>query len=280
MRIRALGAIAAIAAFAAPAAAAAPTPPLAETKIEALVTRAVLEARPHDEACHALPPMSGAMTFSDGVPSAELVDQLAILRRPQTEEDRVALDQLQGAPMGVVYRSAVRLAHAADGRTYVLLPTPASTWQRPERCLSAQDRTLRRLTRGASARVRRLGRAELADRRRPGWMQLDHISLMLSHDGIFSGGPGPTAAALRAGQAAPGVTGGMPGNPSVLHSVVRDGVASVTWHFAGGRTATATVQDNIASAEIAGGPMGLRFERSVLYDAAGAVIADVPAPTG
>ncbi|HEU4658262.1 MAG TPA: hypothetical protein VFR97_12090 [Capillimicrobium sp.] len=197
-------------------------------------------------ACEAPPP---GTTFVDTPPSAALVEQLAILRRPQTAEDLAAIDRLGTLPLGRVHRSGVRVAHAADGRSYVLYP---STARRP-----------------ASRRCR----GDVP------WPPVHRISVFTEQpDGTFGGGGLYSAGRLRTYADGFGSFGGGPGGePTILYALVRDGVARVTWVFQGGLRATGVVQDNIAAGEIAAGPLGLRLERTIYEAADGTILADVEA---
>ena len=78
--------------------------------------------------------------------------------------------------------------------------------------------------------------------------------------GSWGGGGGPNAARIATGVSGPGAFGGGPmGERAVVYAVVPDGVARVTWRFAGGLEATVPVADNIAAGEIASDPTRLQL---------------------
>jgi hypothetical protein len=266
---------AAAAALAVPAGAVATTPPKVETSPAQRAIAEVAERRP---AC-GRPYFPGA-SIVDTQPSAELTGQLAVLRGPQTAEDAAALERVARLPFGPYLRGTSKTVQAADGRVYDLVVAAAVPSQRPAACERLERRALRRVSRGLARAARRAAAEQLA--RFHASRSLDERVLMLGGEpgGPYGGGGGLTAAQVRAGQVLMGAQGFTAG-PTLVWGIVRDGAATVTLVLADGRGITLPVQDNVVSGEIPGSPFGVGpGARTIVRDAAGAVLSDVTAPSG
>ncbi len=176
-------------------------------------------------------------TISHGSPSALLLSTLGILRRPATPEDSLPPRGLELPFVQDVFVDYVRVAHAADGREYYIVPAGNARALPVESraCLAAFHRHLLRLLRGKPARVRRRVLhfyAERArnDRRLAGRGPVEGVFMFArGPHGLGGGGGGVDAAYLETH----GMFGssGTRGRSSVVSGLVPDGVATVTSTF-------------------------------------------------
>jgi hypothetical protein len=221
------------------------------------------------KACAPEPPRS---TVTHDPPSAELLAMLGILRRPATPDDAPAADALTFLPASDVYVDYIRVAHAANGRTYWIVAARDALHfdPIPQFCLHRIHQRLRRLSRAETPRVRRRARyfynqmvrnnRRLAHRK----PQEGVFVFERSGDGVRGGGGGAGLSFLRErGQFG---TSGTNDRSAVVSGLIPDGVATVTSTFGttysrgSGRkprryakpiTRTDPVQDNIVSFEVA-----------------------------
>jgi hypothetical protein len=110
-----------------------------ERRIGRLLNRAI-RAVERNERCRLPHPSERGPTFTDAAPSAELVDTFAVLRRPQTTEERIADDRLgRGLPAENIYRGAYRIATSAGGRRFLIVAAQNTNLftPRPPECTDA-----------------------------------------------------------------------------------------------------------------------------------------------
>jgi len=202
----------------------------------------------HDRACKPPNPRHGprAATISEGTPSAAMLSAFAILRRPQTAQDTPAQGAAKAASPGTqeVFVKYVRRAQYHYGGGYYLIPAGNVVGQAatPARCDTEQASALRTELRRTPTRIRQLAirvqAGQLAWQRyreqHPGGICLEHLN---SH-GFGGGGCGATLADT---EQHPGL--GMSEGDSeggwIQSGLVPDGIASITYHYAGKRATRA-----------------------------------------
>jgi hypothetical protein len=201
---------------------------------------------------------------------SELHAALAILRRPQTERERIPDGQVR-VPGDTVYRGAYRIATSASGRQYLLVATQSANrfTPRPPECADAFRSHFDAQLAGRSARFVREAREALDQILRdepgsPGATQpFEGLYLFEYRDGgVGGGGGGGSLASLR--QHAPTTSTG-DDRTSIVSGLVPDGVAAVELTFprvaSRGRyrppkryartiTLTAPVHDNVISVRV------------------------------
>ena len=240
------------------------------------------------------------MTISHGSPSAALLSILGILRRPATPEDALPSQGVDLPFVQDVFVDYVRVAHAADGREYYIVPAGDARAGLPvesHACLSTFHRTLLRVLRGKPARVRRRALHFYAERARND----RRVATRGPQEGVFmfargphglgSGGGGADAAFLET-HGMFGSSGQRDGS-SVVSGLVPDGVATVTSTFQrvysrglGHRPAvypsvirrTDPVQDNVVSFAVARSAEDALASRMVWRAADGSVVRVISEP--
>jgi hypothetical protein len=229
--------------------------------------RATVRSNPR---CEVRPPDREG-TFTDAAPSAELHAAFAILRRPQTERERIPDGQV-GVPGDTVYRSAYRIATSASGRQYLLVATQSANrfTPRPPECADAVRSHFDAQLAGRGARFVREARKALDQIIRDEWTGSPGV--MLPFEGLYlfeygdgavgGGGGGGSLASLR--EHAPTTSTG-DDRTSIVSGLVPDGVAAAELTFprvvSRGRyrpptryarkiTVTAPVRDNVISVRV------------------------------
>jgi hypothetical protein len=96
-------------------------------------------------------------TVNHEAPSDELLGMLGVLRRPATPEDQPPDDQFRFLPGSDIDIDYVRVAHAADGHDYWIVPARDTLRfdPMPQACLHEIHKRLRQLSHGKPERVRR-----------------------------------------------------------------------------------------------------------------------------
>jgi hypothetical protein len=224
--------------------------------------------------CNRRPPEG---TITHDAPSQELLDLLGILRRPATAEDSPPPGGMRFIPATAVYVDYVRLAHAADGRSYWIVPArhPLHTDPMPQSCLHRVHVRLRRLSHGQAPRVRRRAlhfynefvrnNRELATRQ-----PRDGVFVFGKRgDGIGGGGGGVDAAFIR--ERGEFGTSGDDDKSAIVNGLIPDGVATVTSTY-GDYERTDRVQDNMVSFEVARSAERAFPDKAVWRDADGNVV--------
>ena len=241
-----------------------------EREITAMLNRAS-RAVARDKRCR-LPRPPRRATFTDAAPSAALLDTFAILRRPQTEAERIP-DERTFLLVGNVHRGAYRIAISAAGTRHLIAVAESAgrTTPRPPECADRfrahfeADLTGHgpAFTREARAALRRIVRDEWTPA--PGAGEPREVLYLFDyrHGGPGGGGGGATLDFVR--------NGGMLGSRSVgasssiVSALIPDGVTTVEMTFARtasrGRyrpprrypsavTRTAPVADNVISLRV------------------------------
>jgi hypothetical protein len=236
------------------------------------------------------PPKS---TVNHDRPSQGLMDLLGVLRRPATPEDKPPDDPFLFLPGSDVDIDYVRVAHAADGRTYWIVPARDTLHFEPlpQSCLHRIHSRLRALGHGQPPRVRRRAlhfyNQLVADNRRLA-RRGPHEGVFVFEkrtDGIGGGGGGVDLTYLREhGQFG---SSGRSDQSAVLSGLIPDGVATVTSTFgttysrgpdrkprryAKAITRTDPVQDNMVSFKVARSAEDAFPEKMVWRDAAGKIV--------
>ena len=218
-------------------------------------------------------PKFGPATITHNAPSQELLSTLGILRRPATPEDVFPPDQLKFLDfVKGLYIDYVRIAHAADGREYQIIPAqnarafPAES----HACLHRLHTHLRRLSKGKPERVRRRAlhfyNQRVQNNRRLARGIAREGVFVFSHntEGIGGGGGGVGVKFIR--EHGMFVSSGTRDGTAIVDGLIPDGVATVISYFArkaprapGRRpkdygkpiVRTDRVQDNMVSFEVA-----------------------------
>lgn len=242
-----------------------------ERRITALLNRAS-RAVARDKRCRVQRAFEREMTFTDAAPSAELLATFAILRRPQTEEERIPDDRLTQLPVENVYRSAYRIATSANGRRYLILAAQNTNMfkPRPRECAEALRRDFERELEGRSPEFKRHARKALRQIIRDEWSGRPDSGQ--SHEGLFmfdftngggggGGGGGDVESVRKNGML--GTQGS--GSVSILSALLPDPVATVELTFPRtvsrdpyrppkryprAVTLTAQVKDNVISLQV------------------------------
>jgi hypothetical protein len=211
-----------------------------QTEAAKILTRAIAQVYKADPACRGASPFDSPPTFTDATPSAELLATLGVLRRePTAEETALDLDSLfhRFPPADGIFRRHVRLVTAADGTRYLVVPAQNTNrlWATPEPCIAAVEARVRRRLRGRNAKLRRTtmrlfgqfrdvhaGAAEPAAAH-------EGVFLFAFKDGRVTGGGGGGGAGEIKERGLAGASGDR--KSTTVHSLVPDGVSSVTFRF-------------------------------------------------
>lgn len=273
-----------------------------EREIVSLMNKAI-GAVQRDRTCRpALPPLGQPPTFTEAAPSAELLDTLRILQRPQAPEELLPDDAFFLLAAQDIYRRYVRIARSASGRAFVIVPARNTSFYepRPRRCIVELRRRFARLIAGRRMAFRRAARRELERIIRTEWAARDPGPVegvtMLEHrpDGGPGGGSGGGDADLirRRGAYSTSGSGSIP-LPSVVNALIPDGVATVTVSYprkasrgphrppqvyAKPVTLTVPVQDNVISFTVPRFPADAFPARQVWRAADGTVLRVVREP--
>ncbi|HEX6715274.1 MAG TPA: hypothetical protein VF066_17925 [Thermoleophilaceae bacterium] len=272
-------------------------PKTAEERAVDLINRASAQAN-RTPAC----PQSRRIpesTFNHDPPSAGLMNLLGILRRPATAEDKPPEDRFRFLPGSDIDVDYIRVAHAADGRQYWIVPARDALHfdPMPQSCLRAIHGRLRKLSRGKPERVRRLAlrfyNSMVASNRRLARRGPREGVFVFEKrgDGVSGGGGGGGLRFLREyGQFG---TSGIDNRSAHVNGLIPDGVATVTSTFGavysrGPRrkprrypkpiTRTDPVQDNMVSFDVARSAENAFPSKMVWRDADGKVVRVVRLP--
>jgi hypothetical protein len=241
--------------------------------------------------CQRRPPQS---TVTHDRPSDELLATFGVLRRPATSDDAVKAGQLQFLPAQDVYIDYVRTAHAASGRSYMIVAArnALSFEPQPADCIHRLHVLLRRALRGESRRVKRralhfYNRTARNNKR---------LARRLPREGIFVFGRSASGDLLGGGGGAPTsyirehgsfTSSGASNARAALDGLIPDGVATISSTFArvhsrgpGRRprvyprviTRSDPVQDNIVSFTVARSAEDAFPSKMIWRDADGRVV--------
>lgn len=196
----------------------------------------------HDPACKPPNPIHGPAdaTISEGAPSAAMLSAYAILRRRQTAHDTPAQGAVKAASPGIqdVFVKYARRAQYHYGGGYYLIPAGNVVRQpaTPARCDTEQETALRNELRRAPKRVRQLAirvQAEQLAWQRYRQQHPEGICLVhLNSRGFGGGGCGATLADTEQHPGL-GLSEGDSQGGWIQAGIVPDGVASITYHYAG-----------------------------------------------
>ncbi len=198
-----------------------------------------------DPACR---PGSGERvgTVSQGSPSAAILSELPVLRRPATRADRLPTRLYPGGP-GVagpngrdIYVRYIRRARVADGRSFYLEPDgkvgqPPLSQAAADRCYQLEAAALRaqlpKVPPSKRAATRRYGDAQFTLGRR-------NLTTSSVHEGVFLVDVSANGGGIDAGQGPATIQqtgmlggGGSPSAGIVMDGIVPSGVATVTLQF-------------------------------------------------
>ena len=242
-----------------------------ERRITALLNRASRSVA-REKRCRAQRAIDPETTFTDATPSGELLGTFAILRRPQTEEERIPDNRLTPLPVENVYRSAYRIATSSNGRRYLIVAAQnTNTFKpRPPECADALRRDFEAELEGRSPEFKRHARKALHQIIRDEWSGgpdsgQPHEGLFMfeyGKGGVGGGGGGGDIESVRKN----GMIGtqGTP-SASILSALLPDPVATVELTFpramsrgayrppkryARAVTLTAQVKDNVISVQV------------------------------
>jgi len=223
-------------------------------------------------------------TYDTGTPSDDLLNTLGVLRRPATRSDHVSRKQLDRFHISKLLVHYVRRVRAADGVTYLILPTsdaqPAPA--PPHSCDALIADAIRHHGRHRARAVvngaLKLARSDLARERAAARKpDVEGVDFYASRGhGAFSGGGGFTAADLRESGTA-GSFGHANPNESTFSSLVPDGVARITANYPKSShhkalTISSEVVDNVASFTVPRGPEDAFPKHITWFDADGTAI--------
>lgn len=264
-----------------------------ERQITAMLNRAMRATIRADRRCAVPSPFEGEPTYTDAPPSPELLAAFAILRRPQTESERIP-DERMRFPIGTVYRGAYRIATSDSGRQYLLVVAQngIGSTPRPPECADAFRSHFEDELTGRGARFKREARRALRRIIRDEWsgdpdatLPLEGLYLFDYRDGRIGGGGGGGTLESLWEYAPTGSTGDR--TSSIVSALVPDGVATVELTFprvvSRGRyrppkryartvAVTAPVRDNVISVRVPRPPQGAFPTRTVWKGAGGETI--------
>jgi hypothetical protein len=196
----------------------------------------------HDPACKPPHPVgrNGRATISEGAPSAAMLSAFAILRRPQTAQDTPAGGAAKAAAPVIqdVFVKYVRRAQYHYGGGYYLIPAGNVVGEQatPARCDTEQAAALRHELRRTPKRVRQLAiRVQANQLAWQRYRQQHPEGICLEHLNSHGFGGGGCGAVLAETEQHPGLgmSEGDAGGGWIQAGLVPDGVASITYHFAG-----------------------------------------------
>jgi hypothetical protein len=233
------------------------------------------------------------------MPSQSLLDTFAIFRRPATDEDRAAQDTPELIPADGIYVDYERIAHAADGRRYLIVPSQGSVHidPLPDSCLQRIHKALRRSLHGETPAVQRRAlhfyNSMVRNEHRLAHRKPQEGLFLFAHnaDGTGGGGGGTNVTYIR--EHGMFTSGGRTGASAVLSGLIPDGVATIDFTFARVhsrgrdhkprvypsviRTAV-PVQDNVVALDVKRSAEDAFPSKMVWRDSAGAVVRVVRLP--
>lgn len=271
-----------------------------EADITRLLNRAIRAIARADGSCRRYRGAPDRASFSDGTPSADALATFAILRRPQTERERIPDRDVALVPGEGIYRSGYRIAKAANGRQYLLVVATNANGYRPPpaQCADLLRTRFAAEIANRSREFKRRARAALRQIIRDEWTADPKAAAPYEGFYLFDyqrnrpggGGGGTSLEAVRSGRFLY-VT--WSASRAVISALVPDGVATVTLTFprASGRDkrrrldrstrpveVTAGVHDNVMSVEVPGHGSGATQARMTWEAADGSVIRVIPPP--
>jgi hypothetical protein len=220
-------------------------------------------------------------------PSAKLLRSLAALRRPAQPGELESADGFVPGLVAAAYRDYIRVAHAADGTAFTIVPLKnvVPFAPRPKHCVSDLRRRFGRAIAGRRAAFQRVAR-ELLQR------EIAQIWLARPREGfhfLFGGGgvthdlAGLRKRGIYSGQ------GGPEASQTTFYGLLPDGVASIDYTFRRAdlpgspsdghpvtHRTTVAVRDNVVAFQV---PVGLQdawMSRQVWRGSDGRVIRVVP----
>jgi hypothetical protein len=179
----------------------------------------------------------------DTPPPADLLAQMEVLRRPQTDADRAFLDRFHGLGMRTILGPSVRvLGPGPDGTQFYLVPGTFSYPHLPKCCLRRlsphRQRVIRRIERNARKRAREVGLSVFG----------------LGPDGAGGGGGGGGGALHALLNNRTTLTQGQRDGSAIVSALVPDGVATVELVFDRLVHRTVTPASNFWSVKVPLGP--------------------------
>jgi hypothetical protein len=249
-----------------------------------------------DKACRpALPPVGRRPSLTDDPPTDELLSTLGILRRPQSSEEREALDTIRFLAAEGVHRDHVRIARSASGMAFLIVTARDVSFYepRPKRCVTRLRRRFGKLIDDRPRPFRRRARRALERIIRTEWTapsegEVEGVFMFDYTPGDVAGGSGgvsPRSIRDRGFFASRGRT-----KRSRVSGLLPDGVATLEATFtrlaprgpgrpdkryARAVTRAVPVQDNVVSFRVPRAPQDAFPARQVWRDAAGEVIAEI-----
>ena len=268
-----------------PTAGATPPPHASQGDVKS-VNAAIAATLRHNAACR--PAHSGkwtGATISQGAPSAQLLSELAVLRRPATPADRLPArfysnGRLLLAPFASgIYVRYIRRARVVNGVSYYVIPAARFGWPPASvkalaRCNAQEEQALRREVAAAPpakrAAIRSYAETLLAQ------MRAERANTA-PHEGIWEFAWGPGAGEGTGGLSAQMLAkrGTLDSEGRVVHGIVPDGVASVTLEYPGQPALTVNAADNVFVATLPRGDGGKFPPKVVWRSASGRVIRTV-----
>lgn len=220
-------------------------------------------------------------------PSARMLNTLAPLRRPAQPGELESVAGWVPALVAGAYRDYVRVAHAADGTAFTIVPLKNVVHfaPRPKHCASELRRRLGRAIAGRPRAFRLEAREQLRREIARNWIARprEGFHFLLAGSGVTA-----DLAALRKRGIYTG-WGGLEGSQTTFYGLLPDGVASIDYTFrradlpgspSNGHPVThrtsVAVQDNVVSFQV---PVGLQdawMARQVWRGSDGRVIRVVP----
>lgn len=231
------------------------------------------------------PPLGRRPSFTDDPPSGELLLTLGVLRRPQTEEEREALDSIRFLSAEGVYRGHVRIARAASGAAFLIVPARDVSFYepRPARCVKRLRRRFGQLIETRPRPFRRRARRTLESIIRTEWTapsegEVEGVFMLDYEANEVSGGAGGVSAGFIRREGLYGSRGRTA--RSRVSALLPDGVATLEATFAPARgakrvTRTVSVQDNVVSFRVPRAPQDAFPARQVWRSTDGSVIREI-----
>jgi hypothetical protein len=179
-----------------------------------------------DRACRPRPTQSGP---TDATPSAEMLQTLAPLRRPQQSDELNALGLFAPGLVPSAYQDYVRIAHAADGTAFTIIPSPNVHLfrSRPRHCVSELRRSFRSAIAGKSRAFRTEARRQLRQEVRFSWIAPPREGVVLFVDN--GGAPADLVSLRRRGAFT--FRAGFDVADATFYGLLPDGVASIDFTF-------------------------------------------------
>jgi hypothetical protein len=248
------------------------------------------------------PPLDRRPSLTGDPPTTELLDTLAVLRRPQTDEERLAVNTIRVLAAEGIHRNHVRVARSAAGRAFLIVPARDVSFYepRPRRCVAELRRRFRGLIDDRPRRFRRRARRQLERIIRTEWTAPSEGEV----EGVFmldfvgaggaGGGIGGMSAAFIREQGMFGSSSGT-GRTSRVDGLLPDGVATLeaTFSRVGARrpdgppkryarpvTRAVPVQDNVVSFSVPRAPLDAFPSRQIWRGPDGSVIREISSGGG